>query len=99
MICVYDRCDIIETEQGKYAVKTEDNTIPGSVDVRVVEYEERQFLENDFVDAGEVEAVDMSSLEEDRWNTYRECVESTYGEDQGSQENVEKLLVEGVENL
>lgn len=40
----FDRLDIVEVENERFVVKYEENTIPGKVDARLVEYENRFLL-------------------------------------------------------
>lgn len=59
----FDRFDIVEIDDNKFAVKYEDNTIPGRVDAKLVEYGDRFLLGGNDDSLGTTEVLDRDVAE------------------------------------
>ena len=85
----FDRFDILELDDEKFAVKYEDNTIPGKVDARVVGYDDRFLFGGSDDSLGEVEVLEQEVAENpDRALEY---LEQNYSLD-SDQECLEELI-------
>lgn len=59
----FDRFDIVEIDDERFAVKYEDNTIPGKVDARLVEYGDRFLLGGNDDSLGSTEVLEEEVAE------------------------------------
>lgn len=85
----FDRFDIVEIEDDKFAVKYEDNTIPGRVDARLVEYGDRFLLGGDDESLGTTEVLDRDVAEKPEQAL--EYLEENYS--QGSDDEASEDLI------
>lgn len=83
-----DRVDEIEVGDDKFVVSYDENTIPGKVDARVVDYSDRFFLENDENSLGSVEVLEKGVAENP--DDAIEYLEDNYGSD--SSDELEDLI-------
>lgn len=85
----FDRFDVVEIDDERFAVKYEDNTIPGKVDARIVEYGDRFLLGGNDDSLGSTEVLEEEVAEKPEQAL--EYLEQNYSPDSG-EEALEELI-------
>ncbi len=83
-----DRVDEIEVGEDRFVVAYEENTIPGKVDARVVDYSDRFFLDSGDNSLGSVEVLEKGVAE--NTDDAIEYLEENYGSN--SSDELEELI-------
>ncbi len=88
-----DRVDIVDVDGNRYVAVPEVSSLSGKMEITVVDYSDRHFLDNSRENVGDTTVVDEQSYMSNRWSTYRKVIESM---NQDNEDPVEAILGENV---